>query len=1034
MEGSASFGYWVRRRRKALDLTQHELARRTGYALTTIRKIESDARRPSRAMAERLAEVLDLPSDERATFIQAARAELAVDRMVQPLEAQAEMRTPSGPAAPPPDRLPSGTVTFLFTDIENSTGLWEQYGDAMGAALAHHNAIVRAAVTRWHGAIFKTIGDAVCAAFASALDALHAALATQRALDTERRSATVPIRVRIALHTGNAVAQHGDYVGLPLSHATRILASGHGGQVLLSRATHELLRDQLPPELGLRDLGTHQLKGLSSPQQIFQLTAPDLSDGFPALRTITMRPNNLTVYPTSFVDRRNERDAVRSALRDPDIHLLTLTGEPGIGKSRVGLHAITEMLETFEDGVFVVNLTTVDTPLRLLEAIGQTLSVSDQENQTPIERVKRALRYRRLLLVLDNFERLITAAPLVVDLLAAAPGLKLLITSRVALRVSGEHELSIPPLPLPPLDPLPPFTALATHPTIELFVARTRAVRPDFVLSTQNVAAVAAICARLDGLPLAIELAAARGKLFAPQMMLLRLQHRMSMLTDGARDLPPHQRTLRGAIGWSYELLSPADRRFFAQLSVFVGGGSLAAIEAVCGGWELGVGNSDTKVSPPTPNSQLPTPLLDSLAALLDNSLLRQVVGADGEPRFVMLETIREFALEQLDALYESALIRRQHALFFMRLAEAADAQTRGLGQLAAIDQLREEHDNLRAALQWSLDSGEAVIAIRMSGALGWFWDMHNCLSEGRRWLAAALAVGEGVEAAFRARAHASAGVLASDQNDFVIAQQQFDQGVALYRASGDQSGVAYVLSYIGRMLRCQGQYGAAQARLAESVALFEQLGDQRGAAYAAYNLGRVTFQQADYATAQHMFATSLTHFQHAGDGWGQALAHCNLGRLAYRHGDFTAARSSYAQSLAFFEQIGDQWGQALARCKLGWSAYRQGDPLARDYFTASLMLSQRVQYAEGIADALTGIAVLALVEQQWQRAARLLGAAAQLRAPIGELLHTTDDLDDTAWIEVLRDSLGEAAFAAAWDGGNTAAVEQIITELRDSS
>jgi predicted ATPase/class 3 adenylate cyclase len=1032
MEGSASFGYWVRRRRKALDLTQHELAQRAGYALTTIRKIETDARRPSRAMAERLAEVLELPSDERAAFIQAARAELAVDRMAQPLEMQAQTRAPGGAAAQPPGTLPSGTVTFLFTDIENSTGLWEQHGDAMADALARHNDIVRAAVTHRHGYIFKTIGDAVCAAFASALDALYAALAAQRALDAERRDATVPIRVRIALHTANVVAHHGDYVGLPLSHIERILASGHGGQVLLSRATQELLRDQLPRELGLRDLGTHQLKGLSNPQQIFQLVAPELADGFPALRTINMRPNNLTVYPTSFIDRKDESSAVRGALRDPGVHLLTLTGAPGIGKSRVGLHAITELLETFEDGVFVVNLTTVDTPLRLLEAIGQALAVSDQDNQTPIERLKRALRHRRLLLVLDNFERLIAAATVVVDLLAAAPGLKLLITSRVALHVSGEHELSIPPLPLPALDPLPPFAALAIHPTIELFVTRTRAVRPDFALSAQNVAAVAAICARLDGLPLAIELAAARGKLFTPQALLMRLQRRMSLLTDGARDLPPHQRTLRSAIGWSYELLSPTDRRFFARLGVFVGGGSLAAVEAVCGGWELGVGSWGAGVTPPTPSSQLPTPILDELSTLLDNSLLRDVVGADGEPRFVMLETIREFALEQLEALDEAETIRRQHALFFMQLAEAADAQARGLGQLAAIDQLREEHDNLRAALQWSLDRSQAAIAIRLSGALGWFWDMHNCLSEGRRWLAAALAVGASVDVAFRARAHTSAGVLASDQNDFEIAQQQFDQGLALYRATGDQSGVAYVLSYLGRMLRCQGQYDAAQACLTESVAMFEQLSDQRGAAYAYYNLGRVTFQQGDHTTAQRMFAASLAHFQHAGDRWGQALAHCNLGRLAYRQANLAMARSFYARSLALFEQIGDMWGQALAHCKLGWVAYRQDDPAARDYFAASLELFQRVQYAEGLADALTGVAVLALGAQQWERAARLLGAATQLRASLGELLHTTDDQDDTSWIEILRSRLGEAALAAAWGAGNAAAVDLVIAEARE--
>ncbi|HEX9370482.1 MAG TPA: tetratricopeptide repeat protein, partial [Roseiflexaceae bacterium] len=545
---------------------------------------------------------------------------------------------------------------------------------------------------------------------------------------------------------------------------------------------------------------------------------------------------------------------------------------------------------------------------------------------------------------------------------------------------------------------------------VALFVARTRAVRPDFVLSAQNAAAVAGICARLDGLPLAIELAAARGKLFPPQAMLARLQRRLSLLTDGARDLPAHQRALRSAIGWSYELLSPGDQRFFARLGVFVGGCSLAAAESICGA------AGDLEIS-----------ALESLSTLLDNSLLQHAIGADGEPRFAMLETIREFALEQLDALDEAETIRRRHAAFFVRLAEDADEQARGTGQLAAIGRLREEHDNVRAALQWSLDRGEAATAVRLSGALGWFWDTHNYLSEGRRWLAAALAAGEGGDAAFRARALTSAGVLAGDQNDFEAARQLFDQGLALYRETGDRRGAAYALSYQARMLRCQGDLGAAQARLAESIATFEDLGDRRGMAFASYNLGRVTYQQGDDAAAQRIFAASLAHFQHAGDVWGQALVHCNLGRLAYRQGDFAAARSFYERGLAFFEQLGDVWGQALARCKLGWVAYRQGDDAAQAHFADSLALFQRVQYVEGIADALTGAAGVALRAGQWERSAQLLGAAAGLRATVGDVLLTTDDADDAQWVAALRRQLGEQAFAAAWRDGSAAPIDQIL-------
>ncbi|HEU5098898.1 MAG TPA: tetratricopeptide repeat protein, partial [Roseiflexaceae bacterium] len=977
-----------------------------------------------------LADILELPGDERAAFILAARSELPIDRLPQPLEAPAQARTlgaqsPTPIAQPITDTLPSGTITFLFADIENSTALWEQHGAAMGQALARHNGIVRAAVERHHGAIFKTIGDAICAAFTSALDAQRAALEAQQMLEDERRTAVVLFRVRMALHTGNAVAHAGDYVGLPPSHTTRILESGYGGQILLSRATQELLRDLLAAELGLRDLRAHQLKGLSQPQQIFQLVGPGLPDDFPPLRTIDMRPNNLTTHPTAMLDRKQEVCAVCAALRDPSVRLLTLTGAPGIGKSRIGRQAAAELLESFTDGVFAINLTSVDTPTLLIEAIGQALALREQDQQTPVERLKRALQRRQLLLLLDNFERLVGAAPITAELLAAAPGLKMLITSRAALRISGEYELPTGPFPLPEIKSPVQIATFANQPAIELFVTRTRAVRADFTLTPENAPVVAAICARLDGLPLAIELAAARGKLFPPQAILARLQHRLNLLTDGARDLPIHQRTLRTAISWSYDLLSAEQQALFRRLGVFAGGCTFDAANTVCvgvGSRGLGVGDAT-----PTPSPQLLTPILDGLAALVDNSLLQHAAGADGEPRFVMLETIREFALELLEGRDEAEMVRRLHAMFFMRLAEAADERARGMGQLAAIGQLREEHDNLRAALHWSLDRGEAAIAIRLSGALGWFWDVNNHLSEGRRWLAAALAADANVDDVFRARAYTSAALLAGDQNDFELARQLFDQGLALYREIGDRLGMAYALSHLGRMLRCQGDYGAARTSLGESVAMFEQLGDGRGTAYASYNLGRVTFQQGDHPTAQVMFTTSLAHFQRAGDPWGQALARCNLGRLAYRRGELAAARAYYTQSLALFEQLGDLWGQALARCKLGWLAYRQDDPAAQAHFDASLALCQQVQYHEGLADALTGAAAVALRARQCERSTRLLGAATKLRARLGDLLHTTDDSDTNRWAEELRVALGEQAFAEAWESGQAATLTEIV-------
>jgi tetratricopeptide (TPR) repeat protein len=389
---------------------------------------------------------------------------------------------------------------------------------------------------------------------------------------------------------------------------------------------------------------------------------------------------------------------------------------------------------------------------------------------------------------------------------------------------------------------------------------------------------------------------------------------------------------------------------------------------------------------------------------------------------------VREFALEQLDALGEAAEVCRRHAAFFTRLADHVEEQARGADQPLAVERLREEHDNLRAALQWAIDRGEAAVAVRLSGALGWFWDIRSYIGEGRRWLAAALALLGDVEPVSRARALTSAGILAG-HSDYPQARELFEQGIALYRASTDRHGLAYALSYFGRMLRFQGDYAAARASLAEALALFQELGDQRGAAYASYNLARLLAQQGDDEAARPMFAASLAQFSQIGDVWGQALAHLNLGRIAYRRGDPAEARASYARSLILFEQIGDVWGQALAHCKLGWAAYRLGNEAARTHFAESLAVFNRVQYAEGVADALTGMGAVSLRAGQSERAARLFGAAAGARSSVDALL-TTDDHDDTGWRAALREQLGDAALEAAWRAGAAAPLDDTIAQV----
>jgi predicted ATPase/class 3 adenylate cyclase len=614
---------------------------------------------------------------------------------------------------------PSGTLTLLFSDIEGSTRLLQRTGERYADLLAEHRRLLHDAFERHRGFEVDSEGDAFFVAFASANDAAAAAADAQRALDAHDWPVDAEIRVRIGLHTGEPRSVDGRYVGLDVHHAARVMAAGHGGQVLISETTRAVLDERFR----LRDLGEHRLKDLSGPQHLYQLQIEGLRAEFPPLNTLENRPTNLPSQPNSLIGRARELEEVAELLTSPDVRLLTLTGTGGAGKTRLALQLAANVVDRYTNGVFFVSLGSIRDWELVAPAIARTLGLREQAGETVVETLTEYVRERQMLLLLDNFEQVLAAAPVLAGLMTSAPNLSLLITSRTPLRLTGERTYTVPPLALPDPERLPDASDVAEYAAVRLFLERAQAAVAEFEVTPENAEAVAEICIRLDGLPLAIELAAPRVRALPPPALLRRLDERLKLLTGGAQDLDKRQRTLRAAIEWSYELLLSEEKSLFAQLGVFVGGCRLETAEALCDAGEIEV--------------------LDVLESLVEKSLLRQRADTDGEPRFWMLETIRAYAVEQLEATAEGALdeARRPHAEFYCSLAERVDVSSRTGDHAALLAQLDAESANLQAALEWARESGDDKLMLRLATALWGFWATRGYVAEGRLALEEALAL-----------------------------------------------------------------------------------------------------------------------------------------------------------------------------------------------------------------------------------------------------------------------------------------------------
>ena len=875
--------------------------------------------------------------------------------------------------------LPTGTLTFLFTDIEGSTRLLQRLGGAYPDVLEDHKKRLRAAFSSRDGIEVGTEGDSFFVVFRAAASGVAAAAAAQRALADDGWPDGASVKVRMGLHTGEAALVGGAYVGLDVHRAARIGAAAYGGQVLLSRASAELAEASLPAGVTTRDLGDHRLKDLSRPERLHQLVIDGLPSEFPPIRGGDPTLDNLPVQLTSFVGRERELRAAAELLTSA--RLVTLLGPGGTGKTRLAIELAGRLGSRFRDGVRFVPLAAVTDPALVPSAIGQALGIVEAgRGQEPAgARLLEYLRDREMLLVIDNFEQLVASAGFLAELLRAAADVRLLVTTRHTLGVAGEHVFRVPPMALPDAPRPPSPDAVSRFEAVALFVQRATAVRPDFTVTSDNVGAIAEICARLDGLPLAIELAASRVRILSPQAILSRLGDRLPLLKHEGPDVPVRQRALWDTIAWSHELLAPAERRLFARLAVFNGGGTLGEIAAVVEGAAEPLGID----------------VLDALTSLTDKSLVSVIEDERGEPRFGMLRTIREFAAERIAASDEEVEIRDGHLAVFLALAEEAEPQLLTTRRRAWLDRLEQELDNFRAALDWAVARERVEPALRLGAALWRLWQMRGYLREARARIESILAL-PGAHAHPRelSRAYEAAGGIAHWLGDQRAERAYYEQCVRIGRELDDPPMLAnglFNLAYAHLPLGLvpDDDPSVPEAWLREAAEIYERIGDDIGSA-------RIYAARAAHAFFRHEWETAT---QFALEG---------------------------ARRLRTLDDTHD-----LAWCVdiVGDSALQRGDlDTARTYLLEALTLFAAGRDLSGIAVTMDELAALAMWEGAPLAAMRLAGAARELTATTG-----------TSFAELARRvpeyhrpdreaaSPGDRDLAAAWDEGRAMTVDEAV-------
>ena len=914
--------------------------------------------------------------------------------------------------------LPTGTITFLLTDIEGSTELWEQYLEVMRTALIRHDAIFDAAVDGHSGVHVRPRGegDSRFAVFQDAVNAAVAAVEIQENMASENWEMPSPLRVRIGLHTGAADLRMGDYYGSAVNRSARLRGLGYGGQTLVSLTTKELVQDSLPKGVSLEDLGFHSLKGLSRSENVFQLIIPGLPHEFPALKSLENLPNNLPSQTTEFIGRDEEVEEIVEILCKRSVRLLTLTGPGGTGKTRLSQESAASMLDSFPDGVYFIPLAPISDPELVPTTIARAIGVREGGGLPPLENLKSYLKDKQLLLLLDNFEQVMDATTIVSELLVAAPNIKLMVTSRIPLQVRGEQELPVSPLDVPGKDMA--FDEIERIECVKMFVILAQAASPRFEINKENSAAIAEICRRLDGLPLAIEIAAARSRMLSPQAMLKRLDESLKLLTGGPRDLPARQQTLRGAIDWSYDLLEPDDRRLFARLGIFVGGFTLEAAEAVC-----------------NPKDDLD--VFTGIETLLNNSLLKLANPGQDEPRFELLQTMREYALEQLIDMGELEEFRQLHAGYFNQKSDEIMWQLYSTNSVEYLRVLETEQDNFRAALHWSLESPDRIgVGIQIAYHIFWFWYRYGHFHEGRDWCERLLSRTDDMgRHPLRAMVLATIGMMAMWEGDLNVAVDYSLESLEIWRVLEEPEGMGFSLLTVGVVLLNQGQDDRARPYLEESIEVFGGIGATWIEGTALVHLGNAALGQGDIEAALDYLEKGEKIARQVGDPWQIAFAVNNRGEVARVLGEYDKAHRYYIETEQYYLQADAKGDQARLVHTLAYIAQHEGDlETAEAKFRESLESFLELGNKRGIAECLAGLAGLAAERGEYQWAVPLLAASEALLTSFGAAWWPADRVEFERSLEILRIAIEPGEFEDLWNQGVKFSLEEAVNYASGSN